>query len=45
MVLATGSWPVLVPVNLILSVLLAVLTAILYWQTLGSYGRLRSGGK
>jgi hypothetical protein len=32
--------PVLVPVNLILSVLLATLTAILYWQTLGPLGRL-----
>jgi hypothetical protein len=35
-----AGWPVLVPVNLILSVLLATLTAILYWQTLGSFGRL-----
>jgi len=29
-----------VPVNLILSALLAILTAILYWQTLGPLGRL-----
>jgi hypothetical protein len=35
-----AGWPVAVPVNLILSVLLATLTAILYWQTLGSFGRL-----
>ena len=35
-----SGWPVLVPVNLILSVLLATLTAILYWQTLGLFGRL-----
>jgi hypothetical protein len=35
-----AGWPVLVPVNLILSVLLATLTATLYWQTLGSLGRL-----
>ncbi|MGO8926441.1 MAG: hypothetical protein ACLQU3_06065 [Limisphaerales bacterium] len=35
-----AGWPVLVPVNLILSVLLATLTAILYWQTLGLFGRL-----
>jgi ABC-2 type transport system permease protein len=35
-----AGWPVLVPVNLILSVLLATLTAILYWRTLGSFGRL-----
>jgi len=32
--------PAFVPVSLILSVLLAALTATLYWQTLGSYGRL-----
>ena len=35
-----AGWPVLVPVNLILSVLLATLTAILYWQTLEPLGRL-----
>jgi len=35
-----AGWPVLVPVNLILSVLLATMTAILYWQTLGLFGRL-----
>ena len=35
-----AGWPALVPVNLILSALLATLTAILYWQTLGSFGRL-----
>jgi hypothetical protein len=35
-----AGWPVLVPVNLILSVLLATLTAILYWRTLGPLGRL-----
>lgn len=35
-----AGWPVLVPVNLILSMLLATLTAILYWQTLGLFGRL-----
>jgi hypothetical protein len=35
-----AGWPVLFPVNLILSVLLATLTAILYWQTLGLFGRL-----
>jgi hypothetical protein len=35
-----AGWPVLVPVNLILSALLATLTAILYWQTLGPLGRL-----
>lgn len=35
-----AGWPVLVPVNLILSMLLAALAAILYWQTLGSFGRL-----
>jgi len=35
-----AGWPVLVPVNLILSVLLATLTAILYWRALGPLGRL-----
>jgi membrane protein implicated in regulation of membrane protease activity len=35
-----AGWPVLFPVNLILSVLLATLTAILYWQTLEPLGRL-----
>ena len=35
-----AGWPVWVPVNLILSVLLATLTALLYWQTLEAYGRL-----
>lgn len=35
-----AGWPLLVPVNLILSVLLATLTAILYWRTLGPLGRL-----
>jgi hypothetical protein len=35
-----AGWPALVPVNLIGSVALAVLTAMLYWQTLGAYGRL-----
>jgi len=35
-----AGWPVLVPVNLIFSVLLATLTATLYWRTLGSFGRL-----
>jgi hypothetical protein len=35
-----AGWPALVPVNLILSALLAALTATLYWQTLGAYGRL-----
>ena len=33
-------WPALVPVNLILSVLLAMLTAMLYWRTLEPVGRL-----
>jgi ABC-2 type transport system permease protein len=33
-------WPALVPVNLIGSVIMAALTALFYWQTLGSYGRL-----
>ena len=35
-----ADWPVLVPVNLILSVLLAMLTAMLYWGTLEPLGRL-----
>jgi ABC-2 type transport system permease protein len=35
-----AGWPVLVPVNLIFSVLLAALTAILYWRTLVPLGRL-----
>ena len=35
-----AGWPALVPVNLILSVLLATLTALLYWGTLGPLGRL-----
>jgi len=35
-----AGWPVLVPVNLILSVLLALLTAMLYWRTLEPLGRL-----
>lgn len=35
-----AGWPALVPVNLILSALLAMLTAILYWQTLRPLGRL-----
>lgn len=35
-----AGWPVWVPVNLVLSVLLATLTALLYWQTLGACGRL-----
>jgi hypothetical protein len=35
-----AGWPGLVPVNLILSVLLAALTALAYWQTLGPLGRL-----
>jgi hypothetical protein len=35
-----AGWPVLVPVNLILSALLATVTAILYWQTLEPLGRL-----
>ena len=35
-----ADWPALVPVNLIGSMALAGLTMLLYWQTLGSYGRL-----
>ncbi|HEX5220993.1 MAG TPA: hypothetical protein VFZ59_15620 [Verrucomicrobiae bacterium] len=35
-----AGWSALVPVNLLGSVLMAALTALLYWQTLGSYGRL-----
>jgi hypothetical protein len=35
-----AGWPALIPVNLILSVLLATLTAMLYWQTLEPTGRL-----
>jgi len=35
-----AGWPSFVPVNLIGSVLLAGLTATLYWRTLGAYGRL-----
>jgi ABC-2 type transport system permease protein len=35
-----AGWPALVPVNLIFSVLLATLTALLYWRTLGPLGRL-----
>ena len=35
-----AGWPVLFPVNLILSALLATLAAILYWQTLEPLGRL-----
>jgi hypothetical protein len=35
-----AGWPVLVPVNLIVSLLLATLTAILYWRTLEPLGRL-----
>jgi ABC-2 type transport system permease protein len=35
-----AGWPALVPVNLLLSALLAMLTATLYWQTLGPLGRL-----
>ncbi|MEI2723371.1 MAG: hypothetical protein V9H26_07455 [Verrucomicrobiota bacterium] len=35
-----AGWPVWVPVNLILSALLATLTALLYWQTLAPLGRL-----
>lgn len=33
-------WPAFVPVNLLLSMLLAGLTAILYWQSLEPFGRL-----
>lgn len=35
-----AEWPAFVPVNLMGSVILAALTWLLYWQTLGSYGRL-----
>lgn len=35
-----ADWPAFVPVNLIGSAVLAALSALLYWQTLGSYGRL-----
>jgi len=35
-----AGWPAFVPVNLIGSVVLAGLTMLLYWQTLGAYGRL-----
>ena len=35
-----AGWPSVVPVNLILSVLLAALAALAYWQTLGPLGRL-----
>jgi hypothetical protein len=35
-----AGWPVLVPVSLILSVLLATLTAILYWRSLEPLGQL-----
>jgi hypothetical protein len=35
-----AGWPGVVPVNLILSVLLAALAAVAYWQTLGPLGRL-----
>jgi hypothetical protein len=35
-----AGWPDAVPVNLILSVLLAALVAFAYWQTLGPLGRL-----
>ena len=35
-----AGWPDAVPVNLILSVLLAALAALAYWQTLGPLGRL-----
>jgi hypothetical protein len=35
-----AGWPDVVPVNLILSVLLAALAAFAYWQTLGPLGRL-----
>jgi hypothetical protein len=35
-----AGWPDLVPVNLVLSVLLAALAALAYWQTLGPLGRL-----
>ncbi|MGO8839350.1 MAG: hypothetical protein ACLQQ0_18225, partial [Limisphaerales bacterium] len=35
-----AGWPDVVPVNLILSALLAALAALVYWQTLGPLGRL-----
>jgi hypothetical protein len=35
-----AGWPVLVPVNLIFSALLATLTAILYWRSLEPLGRM-----
>ena len=35
-----AGWPDVVPVNLILSILLATLAAVAYWQTLGPLGRL-----
>ena len=35
-----AGWPDVVPVNLILSVLLAALAVLVYWQTLGPLGRL-----
>jgi hypothetical protein len=35
-----AGWPAFVPVNLLGSAVLAALTALLYWQTLGAYGRL-----
>ena len=35
-----AGWPGVVPVNLMLSVLLAALAAFAYWQTLGPLGRL-----
>ena len=35
-----AGWSALVPVNLIFSALLAVLAALLYWQTLEPIGRL-----
>ena len=35
-----AGWPDVVPVNLVLSVLLAALAAVAYWQTLGPLGRL-----
>jgi hypothetical protein len=35
-----AGWPALVPVNLILSVLLAIVSATVYWQTLEPLGRL-----
>ena len=37
---AAGGWPDAVPVNLLLSAVLAALTAFAYWQTLGPLGRL-----